>query len=133
MNPDFSFQIKRLTCLGGLDVTFKINKKSRKFLLSQAAMVKKLKANSDDSEFYEIVLSKFKLLETLDFDFRKIVASQDFYRNLKPMPLVTKIYFRGGFSSATALRAILGNCPNLLCLELFGPHIAHIFPTNSSS
>lgn len=115
MSSEFPFQLKRLICSScNCD---KLGNSAKEFLVSQAATVEEMKADCDDSELYEIVLSNFKQLAVLDFNFNKLTASDEFYKNLEPMPLVTKLDSVKGFPSDIATRAILGNCPNLESLD----------------
>lgn len=55
----------------------------------------------------------------LDSNLHKLNASKEFYKNLQPLRRLTELTSREGFSSDTATRAVLRNCPNLLVLECF--------------
>lgn len=114
MDPDhFPFQLKNI--IGNCENEFTDNIK--KFLLSQAATVEKLEVECGDSEFLEIVLRKFERLRTLKTEFKNLKVSEDFRRNLKPMPWLTELETTSDFSSASAIQAVLENCPNLLKLK----------------
>lgn len=112
---DFPFQLINLICYshcGG-----ELSDNTKQFLLLQAATVRTLKVNHFDSEFYKIVLSHFNRLETLDFEFHTLEASEYFCKNLKPFPLMTKISVFDGFLSESLMRATLGNCSKLKSLK----------------
>lgn len=116
------FRLKILETNGGY---FHLSDNIKRFLLSQAATLKTLEANSDDSEFLEIVFTKFKQLKKLTTDFSTLMASDEFYENLEPMPLLKEITSLNGFSSETAMKAVLKNCPELEKLEIFGNTLSH--------
>lgn len=113
---DFPFQLKALSC----SQTFiNCNEIMKNFFLSQAKSLKTLEASCADSEFLEMVLTNFKHLNILKSQFEYFDAPQDFYRKLKPLPLLTEVVSYGYFSSATAIRAVLGICPELVTLGCF--------------
>lgn len=93
--------------------SFTLNENIKNFMLSQAASVESLDVKSDDSEFHEIVFSKFTQLKLFHSSMDKLTASADFYRSLKPLPFLEDIKCNRGFSSVNALRAVLGNCPEV--------------------
>lgn len=117
MQPGFPFRLKKLVCWSRLFNYHDLRENARIFLLSQAATVETLVAFHDDSEFHEIVLTTFKRLQFLKSDLEKLIASEEFYRNLKPFPVMKEIICIEGFSSKTALQAVLGNCPKLVRLQ----------------
>lgn len=112
LNPGFPFQLKKIVALGSFELTDQI----MKFLLSQAATVETFEGECDDSELHKLVLTEFKRLRTVKTNLDKLTASPDFYSNLEPMPLLQEILSFSGFSSESAMQAVLGKCPNLVKL-----------------
>lgn len=117
----FPFNLKEII---GSNDPFQFNEKIKKFLLSQAATVETLQGNCNESEFHEMVLLKFKRLHILNSNLSKLEASSDLCRKLQPLPLMTEIISYCGFSSESAMQAVLGNCPalsNLQCCDNITP------------
>lgn len=111
INPGFPFQLKKLFCYVDLDENI------RKFFRSQAGTIETLEAECFTSEFHEMVLTKFLRIRSLKTNFDRLEASPEFYRNLKPLPLLTKIISERGFSSRAAMRAVLRKCPSFQYLN----------------
>lgn len=115
INSNFPFQLKTLFSDDRID--YLLDDNSKKFFLSHAPTVDKLHAHCDNPEFHEIVLTKFKSLQILETNLQRLTASEEFYANLEPLPLLTEISSDHGFSSEKALRAVLSNCPELVNLR----------------
>lgn len=107
----FPYQLKELELCWFDEITDKI----KGFLQSQAPTVEKLRVASNSSVL-EIVLPMFKRLTSLEV--LGLDASEEFYKHLKPMPLLTDLVSDCGFPSEAALRAFLGNCPELKSLDI---------------
>lgn len=120
MEPGFPFHLKKLTTSYN---SFRLNDNIKKFLLSQAASLETLEADCDDSEFHEIVLTRFKRLRTLKSNLSKLTAPPEFYQKLQPLPLMKELASFSGFPSEIAAQAILRNCPALVKLECYGDKI----------
>lgn len=115
IRPRFPFRLKSIILPMRSSA---LNERIEEFLLSQAATVETLEVECDDSKFHEFVLKTFKQLRTLKSNLHMLAAtSQYFYKDLKPLPLLTEIRSYRGFSFDTATRAVLKNCPNLLKLK----------------
>lgn len=118
MEPNFPFRLKTIVCTS--HNSFEWNKNLKKFFLSQAGSVETLEAACDDPEFHELVLANCQKLRRLQSNLHKLVDSPSFTRNMKPMPFLREIKSFFGFASEAVLRAVLGNCPELVKLECPG-------------
>lgn len=117
MSPKFPFKLRKFHCPKSIII---FDENVAKFLWSQAASMETIEVECHNSEFHEIVLTKCKRLRILSCDLRHLKASEEFYQSFQPLPLVTEINSNYGFSSESATRAVLGNCPKLVKLKCLG-------------
>lgn len=112
--PVFPFHLKKHIFSGYMA---KVNASMKIFLESQAETVEILEIDDRNTKFHEIALTKFTKLRVFETILHKLQASSEFCKKLKPMPSLEEIISYSGFSSETAMRAILGNSPGLKKLE----------------
>lgn len=98
-----------------------LNENTKRFLLSQAS-TDTLEARHLDLKFHEFVLTYFKRLRFLNCNFERFQASQEFYKNLEPLPLLIEVISREGFSSETVQRSVFGKCLKLVSFHLHRYH-----------
>lgn len=118
MTPGFPFKLKKIIWSLSLNTpSWNFSGNVKEFFLSQAETLETIESFCEDSEFHKTVLTEFPRLKSLKTNLHKLNASEEFYRNVTPMPTFREIESVAGFSSEAAMRAVLSNCPGLWKLD----------------
>lgn len=124
----FDFKLKKLSIVGNTSKKIETNGNFSEFLNSQAENLEELepKLFGESEEICETIFINLSGLRSLKINGNIFPSRNEFYIRLKPLESLKELIIFEGFTSETAKREILRNCPNLESTDDYLVRLIHL-------